>query len=226
MNASGIDGESRRLRRFDHFCKGEKHGNIIHDAIRTGPYPRGGVNLELINRISLMEKEIDDLKKAVATNENYGLAKISFSESVTEDFGLVLSAKEKNESVPGTLMQKLGDRIAGLERRFADEHILNLDDKFLLPINVSNFSYVARVGRICFLNISVKFTNDVSAGTNFLKIPDEYCTLLYVKHAILNYNPNPSAFSVTLTEDGGVRSDEYKIISDTWLVGQMAYMGK
>ena len=77
-----------------------------------------------------MEKEIDDLKKAVATNENYGLAKISFSESVTEDFGLVLSAKEKNESVPGTLMQKLGDRIAGLERRFTDENILNLDDKF------------------------------------------------------------------------------------------------
>lgn len=101
------------------FHKGEKHGNIIHDANRTGPYPRGGgVNPELINRISLMEKEIDDLKKAVATHENYGLAKISFSESVTEDFGLVLSAKEKNPAVTGSLadeISKVQQKINGFE---------------------------------------------------------------------------------------------------------------
>ena len=173
-----------------------------------------------------MEKEIADLKKTIATSETYGLAKISTSESVTEDSGLVLSAKEKNESIPGTLMQKLSTRITGLESKFTDVQFLSLDDKFLLPINVSNLSYVARVGRVCFLNISIKFTNDVSAGTNFLKLPDQYSSLLYTKHAILNYNPRPSAFSVTLTTDGGVRSDEYKIIADTWLVGQVAYIAK
>ena len=65
-----------------------------------------------------MEKEIDVLKKAVATNENYGLAKISFSESVTEDFGLVLSAKEKNPAVAGSLageISKVQQKINGFE---------------------------------------------------------------------------------------------------------------
>lgn len=47
--------------------------------------------------------ELSALKNAKATASAYGLSKISGSTTVTEDAGLVLSAKEKNPAVNGTL---------------------------------------------------------------------------------------------------------------------------
>ena len=51
-----------------------------------------------------MESELRLLKQSVATETGYGLAKITESSIVTEkDSGLVLSAREKNPAVDGTL---------------------------------------------------------------------------------------------------------------------------
>ena len=51
-----------------------------------------------------MESELQLLKQSVATETDYGLAKITESSTVTEkDSGLVLSAREKNPAVDGTI---------------------------------------------------------------------------------------------------------------------------
>ena len=51
-----------------------------------------------------MESELRLLKQSVATETDYGLAKITESSTVTEkDSGLVLSAREKNPAVDGTI---------------------------------------------------------------------------------------------------------------------------
>ena len=51
--------------------------------------------------------ELSALKNSKATASAYGLSKISGSTTVTEDAGLVLSAKEKNPAVNGTLANEI-----------------------------------------------------------------------------------------------------------------------
>lgn len=72
--------------------------------------PGGGVNLELLNRISGIEqtvegiqKTLSDLKNSRADKEKYGLVKISDATSVTKIEGLALPSREKNAALPGTL---------------------------------------------------------------------------------------------------------------------------
>lgn len=77
----------------------------------------GGINQSLLDRIDSLEsesqslkeeldqamRELQELKSTRATQNNYGLSKISGSSSITTDDGLVLSAKEKNASIDGTI---------------------------------------------------------------------------------------------------------------------------
>lgn len=77
----------------------------------------GGINQSLLDRIDSLEsesqilkveldqamRELQELKSTRATQNTYGLSKISSSSSVTTDDGLVLSAKEKNASIDGTI---------------------------------------------------------------------------------------------------------------------------
>ena len=97
---------------IENYKKGKKkHERIIFTTIRgnTGPIRTGGgVNTDLLRRIQSLEVELQSLKEQVATEEQFGLSKISRSESVTEaSSGLVLGAREKNSAVPGTLAAKI-----------------------------------------------------------------------------------------------------------------------
>ena len=75
----------------------------------------GGINQPALERIAALENTVSILTEALhniteskATETNYGLAKISESTTVTETgSGLVLSAKEKNPSIDGTLARKM-----------------------------------------------------------------------------------------------------------------------
>ena len=82
-------------------------------AIQIG----GGINQSVLDRIDALEQreqalktelqeaksELRSLKEQKAGTNLYGLAKISGDSTVTIDEGLVLSAKEKNASVPGSI---------------------------------------------------------------------------------------------------------------------------
>lgn len=81
----------------------------------------GGINQSVLDRIDSLEsesqslkteldqtrRELQELKSARATQNTYGLSKISGSSSVTTDDGLVLSTKEKNASISGTLANQI-----------------------------------------------------------------------------------------------------------------------
>lgn len=85
------------------------YGTIFNDPIRRDTNPvGGGVNTDILKRITDMESELRLLKQSVATETDYGLAKITESSAVTEkDSGLVLSARERNPAVDGTLANKI-----------------------------------------------------------------------------------------------------------------------
>lgn len=68
---------------------------------------RGGVNQGLLDRVASLESELAELKQKKSSATGYGLSMISDSASVTVDDGLVLSAKEKNAAVDGSIMQKI-----------------------------------------------------------------------------------------------------------------------
>lgn len=68
---------------------------------------RGGVNKELLDRISLLENEVSKLKQQKASKTEYGIVQISDSTDVTTDVGFVLGAKEKNAAVNGTVANKI-----------------------------------------------------------------------------------------------------------------------
>ena len=80
---------------------------------KTGPLPvpvQSGVNADLLNQVSFMQGAIQELRERMdaveqsrATEENYGIVKLSGSSTVTQDMGLALSSKEKNPAVSGTM---------------------------------------------------------------------------------------------------------------------------
>lgn len=70
----------------------------------------GGTNQSLLDRIAALEETTSTLAASLqaltenkASKTSYGLAKLSDATDVTEDLGLVLSAKEKNPAVSGSL---------------------------------------------------------------------------------------------------------------------------
>lgn len=68
----------------------------------------GGISIEALKRIEVLEKELSDLKKTIATTDKYGLSKITRAMDVTgTGSGLVLGAEEKNPAVTGSLANKI-----------------------------------------------------------------------------------------------------------------------
>ena len=92
-----------------------RHERINHDPHRrdrsAGAW--GGVNLELLARLRLMEdkitglqQELDAVKNSRAGNEP-GLVRLSSSQSVTDSTGLALPTSENNAAVAGTLANRI-----------------------------------------------------------------------------------------------------------------------
>lgn len=91
--------------------------------------PSGGVNTDILKRIADIEAELHTLKNQVATEEKYGLAKITDITTATETAsGLVLSAKEKNPLVQGSLAEKI-EQIKGDLQSFHPSAIAGMTDK-------------------------------------------------------------------------------------------------
>ena len=77
------------------------------------PTRSGGVNLELLARLRLMEEritglqqELDSVKNSRAGNEP-GLTRLSSSQSVTDSTGLALPTSENNAAIAGTLANRI-----------------------------------------------------------------------------------------------------------------------
>lgn len=93
----------------------------------------GGINQNTLDRIIALETELQSIKEGLmqsgaeiealrngkATESSYGLARVSESTAVTQtNTGLVLSAKEKNPSIVGTLASKISSIITKLSPIF------------------------------------------------------------------------------------------------------------
>lgn len=78
------------------------------------PNQSGGVNLDVLTRLSSLEREVEAIKNLKATENGYGLAMISNAKDVTEvNSGLVMSAVQNNPSVSGTIASKIEELKAG-----------------------------------------------------------------------------------------------------------------
>lgn len=88
-------------------------GFYMHSEGTANPIP-GGIPIGTLERI---EADIAELRSLRATLEQYGMGMISESSAVTEtDFGLVLSAKEKNAAIEGTLANSIEEMNKELQR--------------------------------------------------------------------------------------------------------------
>lgn len=113
--------------------------------------PSGGVNQELINRISDIESRLLDLTDKLAglesthaDKENYGLVRLSDASSVTQMSGLALPATEKNSALPGTLANMIGS----INEKITDQPVL----LFSCP-QTQVLTEVGRIYDVCSLNI-------------------------------------------------------------------------
>ena len=77
---------------------------------------------------------IQQIQESRATLDQFGLVKISGSDTVTEDNGLVLSAKEKNPAVPGSIARKMSTLQSGIDdlriSRIANANIKDIAEIF------------------------------------------------------------------------------------------------
>ena len=109
----------------------------------------GGVNLNILNRISVLESEVAALKRGKATDQEYGLAKISGSQDITEtDSGLVLGAVQNNPSVEGTLANRILKTTDGLSIHFT-RAVLNFTDGYAF-MNLDKTPY----GLLCLAQLA------------------------------------------------------------------------
>lgn len=115
----------------------KKERNIygaIYTQRRSGDSNRGGANQSVIDRISDLEKRTELMEGRTATTEKFGMAKISDSESVTEqNSGLVLSAREKNSSADGSIMNRVSNLTNQLR---AELNNIKEDSQFLDAGNI------------------------------------------------------------------------------------------
>lgn len=120
--AGGIYGKVER-KIYEHIIIDKRRGRR-----RSGAWG-GGTSIEALKRIEVLEKELSDLKKTIATTDKYGLSKITRAMDVTETAsGLVLSAKEKNPLVQGSLAEKI-EQIKGDLQSFHPSAIAGMTDK-------------------------------------------------------------------------------------------------
>lgn len=92
----------------------------------------GGTSQSVLDRIKALETDVSTLTTTLqaiteskASKTFYGLAKLSDAADVTEDLGLVLSAKEKNPAVDGTLARGIKELKQSLKRDMAYAELLN-----------------------------------------------------------------------------------------------------
>ena len=108
-------------------------GTYVQKDGKAHPVP-GGVPAGTLERI---ENDIAELRSLRASLERYGMAMISESEAVTDaDSGLVLSAKEKNATVEGTMANSIEKLVN------KTEHIINKT-----VITLTNVDITTRSGR-------------------------------------------------------------------------------
>lgn len=93
----------------------------------------------VLDRIEQIEQEILQINQTVSTTEHYGMAMVSESSSVTDaNSGLVLSAKEKNAALSGTIMNIL-ENVKGNVGQVSDA-------SFSYRGVVTNFNAVEKAG--------------------------------------------------------------------------------
>ncbi len=96
---------------------------------------------EALQRLENLENETRALR---ATLSDYGLAKLSDSEAVTDSTGLALPATEKNASIEGTLANRIEkvdgkvNGIVGLKGAFMHGNFIDCNS---LPIGYSGYIY-------------------------------------------------------------------------------------
>ena len=111
----------------------------------------GGITQSTLDRITELESTVESLSAALhniigskATETDYGLARISESTAVTETgSGLVLSAKEKNPSIDGTLAREIKELKKSIEMDAAHATLLN---------GVTGAIALYRIGKIVFIS--------------------------------------------------------------------------
>ncbi len=112
---------------------------------------RGGVNQELINRISDLESRLSDLTDKIAglestyaDKENYGLVRLSDASSVTQMSGLALPATEKNPLIVGTL----ANLISALNGKISDNPVILFSHR-----TEQIMTQVGKTYNVCSLNL-------------------------------------------------------------------------
>lgn len=77
------------------------------------PVRGGGINLELLAKLQALEDQVSGLRqelsevKASRAGNDYGLVKLSSSQSITNSVGLALPASENNAGISGSLRQNI-----------------------------------------------------------------------------------------------------------------------
>ena len=143
-------------------------------AIQIG----GGINQSVLDRIDALEQreqalktelqeaksELRSLKEQKAGTNLYGLAKISGDSTVTIDEGLVLSAKEKNASVSGTLanqISQVSNAANRLKVHTKQENVVFTNGKAVFVCNLREQGFSGVFG--AFVNLVA--TNDTCAAS-------------------------------------------------------------
>ena len=77
------------------------------------PVRGGGINLELLAKLQALEDQVSGLRqelsevKSSRAGNDYGLVKLSSSQSITNSVGLALPASENNAGISGSLRQNI-----------------------------------------------------------------------------------------------------------------------
>lgn len=157
----------------------------------------GGINLELLARLQLLENEVSGLRQELTQvkqsrgGEDYGLVKLTSSSTVTDSTGLALPTSENNATVEGTLANRIAK-----ERLYVDNP--NFRWGFLKPDTI-NYDIVSDVygsccsiGKIAFINFDCYFKNmdhykEYHIGEFFYKILEtvSIITITNSKDAVL-----------------------------------------
>lgn len=130
----------------------------------------GGINQPLLDRIDELERRLEAVESGRASEESYGLARISESGAVTDTgSGLVLSARQNNAAETGTLANRIEnvlektnrlaetvnlsvrlEKTVYIEANTETAFTLGLGKTYILALNNAynvGFLYIASTGR-------------------------------------------------------------------------------
>lgn len=121
------------------------------------PTQGGATSLETLARITALEQELADLKRSVASDTAYGLAKVTNATDVTEEIGIAISAVQNNASVSGSLryeIEQVNKNLVKRKKLFRYNGIIQ-DEEI---ITLSSGDYHA---------LEVWYSTDIYSGRNF-----------------------------------------------------------